>query len=197
MRKTFLLLCAVAMILVANCNGKLSIEEKLQLLALEEFVHNHVTDPDYKPDSNARETIPELGDKAVSPLMEVVGQAAAPDKKVKKSDYWIIVFLTRIGTPKATDGIIKILEHDYEGAIAEDRQVAARALVALGAKGATSTLRKVIEKHKAWAEQQLQNSGSTWESPEGQNYKQQLDNLSGLLEKLKSGEGKIDHRRFS
>ena len=56
---------------------------------------------------------------------EILGQAAAPDKKVKKSDYWIIVLLTQIGTSKAVDGLITILEHDYEGDIALDRQVAA------------------------------------------------------------------------
>jgi len=196
MRKAVFVLCAVATILAVSCRRKLGSEEQLQLLELETFVELHVTDPEYKPNPTSRESIVKLGNKAVSRLLEILGQAAAPDKKVKKSDYWIIVLLTQIGTPKAVDGLITILEHDYEGDIALDRQVAARALVALGAKKATATLEQVIQKHQAWAELQLQNSGAAWDSPEGRKYQEQLDNLNGALKKLKSGEGITDRRKF-
>lgn len=195
-RKSLLLLCIVAIVLAGSCKRRPSASQIMGATALKKFINLHLTEPEYKPDTESLKTIIEMGDRAVPKLMAVLGQAAAPDRQVKRSDYWLIVILTRMGTGKAVDSVITILKHDYEGDIATDRQVAARALVALGAKKATSTLKKVIKEHQAWTEQQLQQSGASGDSPEGKKYKKQIDNLNKALEKLKSGQGKIDHSNF-
>ena len=65
-----------------------------------------------------------------------------------KSEYWLTIVLARIGTPRAIDGIVKVLDHDWPGAVGTNRETAAKALVWLGATDRVSSLEAAIADHK-------------------------------------------------
>ena len=67
--------------------------------------------------------MPALGDKIVPHMEQALGTAGTD--RAGKGDYWLVVVLTRIGTPRAVEGLCKAVKHDYPGAMGGDRTTAA------------------------------------------------------------------------
>ncbi len=178
-----LLLCLLIMALVSGCESKGNRQKEIDMAY---FASTHLSEERIPFDQAVIQRLVRSGDKSIPDLMELVGKAAAPGRKVKKNDYSIILILTRIGSSKAVKSLITILQHDYPGDVAEDRQIAARALVALGAKGAVSPLKKAIQAHRQWVDEQVAKGGL--QESEG---KQQIQNLEKALENLQAGTGKL------
>jgi len=139
-----------------------------------------VTEEDIRP-------VVAIGDSAVPYLMKAIGKVQPSQPLITvQSDVDMVNCLTRIGTPKAIDGICKILRHKYRGYYGMDRMQAAAALVRLGAKDKAPVLREVITEHK--------------ELVAGQRYAEMYNNeivtLQNALKMLEAGEGVRDTSNF-
>ena len=128
-----------------------------------------------------------IGDPVVPHLIKAIGKVQPSQPLVSvNSDVDMVNCLTRIGTPKAIDGICKILRHDYRGYYGMDRMQAAAALVRLGARDKAPILREVISEHKKLVARQRY--------PEM--YNNEIITLENALKWLEAGEGVRDTSNF-
>lgn len=123
-----------------------------------------------------------IGDKIVPYVEDSLGKAYR--EKAGRGDDDLVIVLARIGTPRAIQGLVKVLEHNYPGAIGRDRMIAASALVRLGAKHAAPALREAIADH-----QRLARSGDGQRAAE-------IGHLRRCLGQLEQGIGKRDTENF-
>jgi len=148
---------------------------------LEKYLSDReVTEEDIKP-------VVAIGDLAVPHLIKAIGKVQPSQPLITvQSDVDMVNCLTRIGTPKAIDGICKILRHEYPGYYGMDRMQAAAALVHLGARDKAPVLREVIAVHK--------------ELVAGQRYAEmyniEIVTLENALKMLEAGEGVKDTSNF-
>lgn len=139
-----------------------------------------ITEEDIKP-------VVAIGDPVVPHLIKAIGKVQPSQPLITvQSDVDMVDCLTRIGTPKAIDGICKILRHEYPGYYGMDRMQAAAAFVRLGARDKAPVLREVITEHK--------------ELVAGQRYAEMYNNeivtLQNALKMLEAGEGVKDTSNF-
>ena len=128
-----------------------------------------------------------IGDPAVPHLIKAIGKVEPSQPLISVcTDVNMVDCLTRIDTPKAIDGICKILRHDYPGYYGMDRMQAAAALVRLGAKAKAPVLREVISEHRELAAKQRY--------PEM--YGVEIVTLENALKMLEAGEGVRDTSNF-
>jgi len=128
-----------------------------------------------------------VGDPAVPQLAEAIGkvQPGQPLHRIH-SDVDMVDCLARIGTPRAIDGICKILRHKYRGYYGMDRMQAAAALVRLGAADRVSVLQEVISEHEQLVGQQRY--------PEM--YSREVAVLKNAVRMLEAGKGAADTSNF-
>ena len=150
------------------------------------FLSKHLSSRAEVPTEAEADAVAAIGDKIVPYIEEQFGAAARVPRTYGKSEYWLIVVLGRIGTPRAIDAIVKVLEHDWQGAVGTNRETAGKALVWLGAVDRASSLEAAIADHKRLVA----------ESDDPQRYRPEVNNLQKYLDLLKKGEGKRDKSRF-
>jgi len=152
----------------------------------EQFLSKHLSSTTVTPTPEDAGAVAAIGDKLVPYIEEQFGAAARVPRTYGKSEYWLVVVLGRIGTPRAVDAIVKVLESDWPGAVGRNREAAANALVWLGAQDRIPDLEAAIADH----ERRIQESG------EPERYADELVTLNRRLEQLKTGEGKRDTTNF-
>jgi len=138
------------------------------------------------PSEEDADAVAAIGDKIVAYIESQFGNAAGVPGTFGKSEYWLVIVLARIGSPRAIDAVVKVLEHDFPGNIETDRETAAKALVWLGATDRVSDLEAAIAAHEQ----------AVAESSDPGRYGVAVDNLKQYLELLKKGEGKRDKSKF-
>lgn len=154
--------------------------------AWDAFLAKHLSSGTVTPSEEDADRIAAMGDKIVPYIEEQFGAAAQVPRTFGKSEYWLIVVLGRIGTPRAIDAIVKALEHDWQGAVGRNRETAAKALVWLGARDRIPALEAAIADHERLVA----------ESKDPARFASEADNLKKYLELLRKGEGKRDKRGF-
>jgi len=155
-------------------------------VAWDHFRAKHLSSQAVTPNETEADAVVAIGDKIVPYIEENLGAAARVPGTYGKGEYWLIIVLARIGTPRALDGIEKVLKHDFPGAMGRNRETAAKALVWLGATDRAPVLAAAIEDH----ERRVAESGDP------QRYMQEVENLKKYLELLKQGKGKRDKSTF-
>lgn len=127
-----------------------------------------------------------MGDKIAPYIEEQFGAAARVPRTYGKSEYWLHVVLGRIGTPQAIDAIVKVLEHDWQGAVGTNGETSARALVWLGAQDRIPGLEVAIVAHDRLVA----------ENDDPLRYASEVENLKKYLALLRKGEGIRDKSGF-
>ena len=150
------------------------------------FLEKHLSSGTAAPTEAEADAVVAIGEKIVPTIEEQFGAAARVPGTYGKSEFWLIVVLARIGTPRAIDGIVKVLEHDWRGAVGTNRETAAKALVWLGAVDRIASLEAAIADHKRLVAR----------SNDPQRYQAEVNNLLKYLDLLKKGEGKRDKSKF-
>jgi hypothetical protein len=150
------------------------------------FLNKHLSSTTVVPTEEEADAVAAIGDKIIPYIEEQFGKAARVPGTYGKSEYWLVIVLARIGSPRAIESIVKVLEHDWQGAVGTGRETAAKALVWLGAADKVPALEAAIADH----ERLVQESGD----PE--RYAPEVSNLKQYLELLKKGEGKRDKSKF-
>jgi len=156
-----------------------------QKRGLDSFLNKYLSDrglteEDIKP-------VVTTGDPAVPHLIKAIGKVQPSQPLIAvHSDVNMVDCLARIGTPKAIDGICKILKHEYPGYYGMDRMQAAAALVRLGAKHKASILREVVVEHKELV------AGQRYPEMHGD----EIFVLENALRMLEAGEGARDTTNF-
>jgi len=145
-----------------------------------------------QPSSPEAAAVAALGDKIVPHVEKALGSAWGDP--AGKGDFWLIVVLARIGTPRAVSGISRALQHDYPGAVGRDRGTAADALVWLGAAQAAPVLEAAIADH----EKRIADKAAAGDLSPGarQAYDEEVSHLQACLGQLQAGQGKRDTRNF-
>lgn len=152
----------------------------------ERFLAKHLSSGTETPSEAEADAVVAVGEKIVPYIEGQFGAAARVPGTYGKSEYWLTIVLARIGTLRAIDGIVKVLEHDWPGAVGTNRETAAKALVWLGAADRIAALEVAIADHKLLVAQ----------SKDPQRYGVEVNNLLKYLELLKKGEGKRDKSKF-
>jgi hypothetical protein len=67
---------------------------------------------------------------------------------IRKAIAPVVVVPARIGAPQAVEAIVEVLKHDSPGAVGTNRQIAAEALVWLGATDRLGVLKAAIADHE-------------------------------------------------
>jgi len=184
------MLCAVGLLL-QGCAARKSALAPEEQRAWDNFIAKQLDQGMAQPTSQDADAVAAIGDKIVPYVEENLGKAyRGPGGK---GDYWLVIVLARIGTPRAIDGIEKVLEHDYDGKIQLDREVAASALVWLGAKEAAPALREAIADQERLIRERSEGDPTKaarfgWD--EG------LANLKTSLQQLEQGIGVRSARNF-
>ncbi len=181
-----LIIAAAVVALVVKFRGgkaALSSEEKG---TWEYFLSRHLSSRAVTPTPAEADAVAAIGDKIVPYIEEQFGEAARVPRTFGKSEYWLVVVLARIGTPRAVEAIVTVLKHDFPGAVGSNREVAAEALVWLGARERAADLEAAIVDH----DRRVRESGR----PE--RYGVEVVNLKKYLALLKEGKGKRDTRNF-
>ena len=181
-----LLLCVIVLVVavLVGCSRapKLGVEEKA---TVDEFLRKYladmkVTEEDIGP-------VVAIGDAAVPHLIEAIGNVKPSQLLIQKnSDCEMVNCLARIGTPRAINGICKVLRHKYRGYYGYDRQQAAVALVRLGARDKAHVLREAIAKHKELVAKQRYT----------EMFHSEIVVLENALAMLEAGEGVQDTSKF-
>jgi len=171
--------------------SRLAPERKVPLSAAEQqawerFLRKHLSSTTVLPTEADADEVAAIGDKIVPYIEEQFGAAAKVPGTYGKSEYWLVIVLARIGSPRAIASIVKVLEHEWRGAVGTNRETAAKALVWLGARDRVPVLEAAIADH----ERLVRESGN----PE--RYGGEVKNLRQYLELLKKGEGKRDKSKF-
>jgi len=162
-----------------------------ELQAWQQFIGKQLAEGMVQPSSDDASAVAAIGNKVVPYVEENLGKAFRDP--AGKGDYWLIIVLTRIGTPRAREGIVKALKHDYPGAIGRDRETAAKALVWLGARDTAPALREAIADHEKRIAEKTAEGAS-----EGARraYAEEVSNLRACLQQLEQNTGKRDTRNF-
>lgn len=136
----------VVLILLWGCSAAPPLEAE-QKETVDSFLQRYLADMEMTEKEIG--SIVAIGDPAVPYIIKAIGKVKPSQPLMRKhSDVDMVDCLARIGTPKAQDGICKILRHEYPGYYGYDRMQAAAALVRLGAKDRAPVLREAIAKHK-------------------------------------------------
>jgi len=156
--------------------------------AWDNFIGKQLSQTMQRPTSQDANAVAAIGDKIVPYIEESLGKgAAASIHNAGPSDHWLVIVLARIGTPRAVEGISKVLRHEYPGRLGIDRETAAKAVEWLGAKEAIPALEYAIQDH---IEEIIEQTGSP---PDENNlldeYGQEVKRLRQRLENLKAGKG--------
>ena len=176
-----------ATVLVSGCgSNKLSSEDKK---TWQRFLDKHLASGMVQPTGQDATDVAAIGDAIVPYIEENLGEAYR--RPGAKADYWLVVVLGRIGTPRAVEVIIKVLKHEYPGKLGTDRQVAAKALVWLGISEAAPILKEVIADHQ----RRIDEKGSV-SLVKGIMYKEEINDLKHCLKQLEQGKGKRDMKNF-
>jgi len=152
----------------------------------ERFLATHLSSGTDTPSEEEADAVAAIGDKIVPYIEDQFGAAARVPRTYGKSEYWLLVVLGRIGTPRAIAAIVKVLEHDWPGAVGTNRETAAKALVWLGAYDRIPALEAAIADHERLVA----------ESDDPARYASEVANLKKYLQLLKKGEGKRDKSGF-
>ncbi len=142
----------VALVLLWGCSLAPALEPE-QRETVDNFLERYLADMEMTEKEIG--SIVAIGDPAVPYIIKAIGKVKPSQALMRKhSDVDMVDCLTRIGTPKAQEGICKILTHKYPGYYGYDRMQAAAALVRLGARDKAPVLRKVISEHKEFVARQ-------------------------------------------
>lgn len=191
--------CLILIFFAGGCQrtgGKLSSDEQR---TWDNFLNKQLSTGMIQPNSEEASAVAALGDKIVPRIEKNLGKAyTGPGGK---GDYWLVIVLTRIGTPRAVEGIVKILKHDYPGKIQLDREIAASALVWLGAIQAVPALKAVVIDSRKFIEQRLKEEEAKGVSQEAlawhrSDYGKWVEQMEGTLSALEQGQGKRDTTNF-
>ena len=150
------------------------------------FLEKHLSSGMQVPTESDADAVAAIGDKIIPYVEEQFGAAARVPGTYGKSEYWLVVVLGRIGTLRAVDAIVKVLEHDWRGAVGTNREVAAQALVWLGAADRIPALEAAIADHEQIVAR----------SADPPRYAVEVRNLKNYLDLLKKGEGIRDKSKF-
>ena len=191
--------CFILIVFTGGCQrsgGKLSSDEQK---IWDNFLDKQLSTGMVQPNSEEASAVAGLGDKIVPLVTKNLGKAyTGPGGK---GDYWLVIVLTRIGTPRAVEGIAKVLKHDYPGKIQLDREIAASALVWLGATQAISALKEAVTDSRKFVEQKLNDEKAEGVSEEAlarhrSDYGKWVEQMEGALNALEQGQGKRDTKNF-
>jgi hypothetical protein len=142
--------------------------------------------------SQKADAVAAVGDKIVPYIESSLGRSGSESQT--RGDYWLIVVLARIGTPRAVQALGKVLRHEYRGAVGRDRLLAAQAVVWLGAIQALPDLQAAVTDHNKRL--------AAWDSQSGlapslrEEYASEAKQLAVYLQTLQGGQGKQDTRYF-
>ncbi|GAI82129.1 unnamed protein product, partial [marine sediment metagenome] len=170
---------------------KLTRSEKVALSQEEQrvwdrFLGKHLSSQAVTPTEADADALAAMGDKIIPYIEDQFGKAAGVPRTYGKSEYWLIIVLARIGSPRAIESIVTVLEHKWGGAVGTNRETAAKALVWLGAKDKVPELEAAIADHERLVAQ----------SKDPERYGVEVINMKQYLELLKKGEGKRDKSKF-
>jgi len=150
------------------------------------FLAKHLSSTTVQPTEKDADAVAAIGDKIIPYIESQFGEAAQVRGTYGKSEYWLVIVLARIGSPRAIDAIVTVLEHDWPGAVGTSRETAAKALVWLGATDRIPELEAAISDHERLVA----------ESSDPQRFGVEVTNLKQYLELLKKGEGQRDKSKF-
>ncbi|MBN2308129.1 MAG: HEAT repeat domain-containing protein [Candidatus Hydrogenedentes bacterium] len=169
---------------LCGCGGSKPALSVAQQHTWEQFISKQLAGGTVQPNSEDATAVAAIGDAIVPYVEEQLGAAhAGPGGK---GDYWLVIVLARLGTPRAIEAIEKVLRHDYPGAVGRDRETAAKALVWLGAADAAPTLEAAIADH----ERLIREKGRPGQDSD------EVNVLKDYLEQLQQGTGKRDTATF-
>ena len=197
MGKVKMSLCLVCLLWL-GCSSKPSLSPEEQR-AWNTFIDKQLSLGMVQPTSQDASAVATLGNKIVPQVVEHLGKAyRGPGGK---GDYWLVIVLARIGTPQAIDGIIKVLKHDYPGKVSLDREIAAKALVWLGATRGIPDLEAAIADTEKQAQAKLDEEKAQGKPQKmlefhAFDYRRWSKPLKDAVEQLKQGKGKRDVRNF-
>ena len=191
--------CLVLVFFTGGCQrtgGKLSSDEQR---IWDNFLNKRLSTGMVNPNSEEASAVAALGDKIVPRIEKNLGKAYTGSGG--KGDYWLVIVLARIGTPRAVEGIVKVLKHDYPGKIQLDREVAASALVWLGATQAIPALKEAVTDSRKFVEQKLNEEKAEGVSEEAlawhrSDYGKWVEQMEGALRALEQGQGKQSTKNF-
>jgi len=186
--------CLLVCVGFFGCKARVKPLSAEQQVVWDRFLEKHLSSGMVMPNSGDATAVAAIGDAIVPYVEENLGKAyRGPGGK---SDYWLLIVLGRIGSPKAVDVICKALEHDYPGALGRDRETAAKALVWLGAKHKAPVLKAAIEDHEKRIKERLAEKTGGQRQVEKLGYEEELNTLRRRLKMLEEGKGKRDMTNF-
>ncbi len=165
--------------------GRVPLTEEEQRV-WDRFLSKHLSSGTESPSEADADALAAIGDKIVPYIEDQFGKAAKVPRTYGKSEYWLIIVLARIGSLRAIESIVEVLEHDWPGAVETNRETAAKALVWLGAQDKVPDLEAAIADHERLVA----------ESRDPDRYRSGVVNLQQYLELLKKGEGIRDKSKF-
>ena len=180
-----LVVVAIALVRRLREGGKEPLTDEQQVV-WGRFVAKHLSSRAETPSEAEADAVAAIGDRIVPYIEEQFGAAGRVPRTYGKSEYWLIIVLARIGTPRAIEGIVKVLEHDWPGAVGTNRETAAKALVWLGVTDRVAALEAAIADHERLVAQ----------SKDPERYGVEVSNLKKYLALLEEGEGKRDKSGF-
>ena len=191
--------CLVLVFFTGGCQGtggKLSSDEQR---IWDNFLNKRLSTGMVNPNSEEASAVAALGDKIVPRIEKNLGKAYTGSGG--KGDYWLVIVVARIGTPRAVEGIVKVLKHNYPGKIQLDREIAASALVWLGATQATPALKEAAADSRQFVEQKLKEEEAKGISQEAlawhkSDYGKWVEQMEGALSALEQGQGKRSTKNF-
>ena len=95
------------------------------------FLNKHMS-AGSNPSEEQADAVVAIGDKIIPYIEDQFGRSARIPGSYGKGEYWLLITLTRIGSPRAVEAILTVLASN-QGAVESNRETAAKALVWLGA----------------------------------------------------------------
>lgn len=169
--------------------GRLTAEEQK---VWDRFINKHMANRECASEDDINAVV-EIGDKIVPHVERKLGKAAS--FPVMKPDASLITILGRIGTPRAVEALLKVVRHDYPGRISNDRELAADALVWLGAKEGIPVLEAAIEDHRRRIEEALAGETGPMTDMRRFDYDIEIQQMERHLADLKAGQGIRDTKK--
>lgn len=163
--------------------GRLTAEEQG---AWDRFIAKHMANRERASEDDIN-AVAEIGDKIIPQVESYFGRAAP--YPVMKGDVSLVIILGRIGTPRAVEAILKVVRHDYPGRIGNDREIAADALVWLGATEGIPVLEAAIEDHRRRVEEALAAETGPMAAMRRVDYDIEIQRIERHLADLKAGRG--------
>jgi HEAT repeat protein len=169
--------------------GRLTAEEQA---AWDRFIAKHMANRERASEDDINAVV-EIGDKVIPQVESYFGRAAS--YPVMKSDVSLVIILGRIGTPRAVEAILKVVRHDYPGRIGNDREIAADALVWLGATEGIPVLEAAIEDHRRRVDEALAAETGQMAAMRRVDYDIEIEQIERHLADLKAGRGIRDTKK--